>query len=116
MIDEFRRAPRRKVTSQVLVTDAMQDRVVGRIGNVSETGMLLIADMPLNNDALYQLRFSLPDGTGKETIVECGAHQLWLDSSSAPSLYWVGLRFIAIPDDQARQMQHWINAPGGMFE
>ena len=57
MIDEFRRAPRRKVSDNVLVTDAMTERVVGRIGNLSETGMLLIASAPLNDDALYQFRF-----------------------------------------------------------
>ncbi len=116
MIDEFRRAPRRKVSENIQVTDAMAERVIGRIGNVSETGMLLIANMPLNDDALYQLRFPLPDAGGRDAECEFGAHQLWQEEAGMPGLYWVGLRFIAIPDDQGERLQRWINAPGGVFE
>ena len=43
MINEFRRARRRKAADTILVVDAMTERVVGRIGNLSETGMLLMA-------------------------------------------------------------------------
>lgn len=116
MIDEFRRSPRRKISENVLVTDAMTERVVGRIGNLSETGMLLIANLPLNDDALYQLRFPLRDGGGHDIQCEFGAHQLWQEEAGTPGLYWIGLRFIAVPDDQAERLQRWINAPGGVFE
>jgi hypothetical protein len=116
MIDEFRRAKRRKVSDTILVTDAMTDSVVGRIGNLSETGMLLIASAPLVEDALYQFRFSLNDGRGGDIAMEIGAHLLWLDRASAPGQAWSGLRFIAVPDDQAEQLRHWIESPGGKFE
>ena len=116
MIDEFRRARRRKVSDTILVTNAMTDTVVGRIGNLSETGMLLIADASLNDDALYQLRFTLRDPAGNESTLEFGAHQLWQEDAGAPGLHWIGLRFIAIPDDQAERLQHWIHAPGGVFD
>ena len=84
VIDEFRRARRRKVADTILVTDAMTDSVIGRIGNLSETGMLLIASAPLVEDALYQLRFHLHDTRGRESAFEVGAHLLWLDRASAP--------------------------------
>lgn len=116
MIDEFRRARRRKVADTILVTDAMTDSVVGRIGNVSETGMLLIASAPLVEDALYQFRFVLQDMRGREIPLEVGAHLLWLDRASAPGQAWTGFRFIAIPEDQGAQLRHWIDAPGGQFE
>ena len=54
-----RPAPQGRPTPS-LVTDTMTERVVGRIGNLSETGMLLIASAPLVEDALYQFRFLLP--------------------------------------------------------
>ena len=31
-------------------------------------------------------------------------------------MFWVGLRFIAIPDDQAERLKRWIESPGGVFE
>jgi hypothetical protein len=116
MIDEFRRARRRKVSDTILVTDTMTDSVVGRIGNVSETGMLLIASAPLVEDALYQFRFHLHDVRGHDIPLEVGAHLLWLDRASAPGQAWSGLRFIAMPEEQIEQLRHWIDAPGGQFE
>src|SRR3546814_13108620 len=43
MINEFRRARRRKAADTILVTDTMTERVIGHVGNLSESGMLLIA-------------------------------------------------------------------------
>ena len=43
MIHDSRRAPRRHVTEVVPVIDTMTDEVVGQLGNLSESGMLLIA-------------------------------------------------------------------------
>ena len=116
MINEFRRARRRKVSDTILVTDTMTDNVVGRVSNLSETGMLLITSMPLVDDALYQLRFHLHDSRGRERVFEVGAHLLWTDNASAPGQSWTGLRFISVPPEQAEQLRHWIDAPGGHFE
>lgn len=116
MINEFRRARRRKVSDTILVTDAMTDSVVGRIGNLSETGMLLIASAPLVEDALYQFRFNLNDPHGREQAIEVGAHLLWQDAAHASGQRWSGFRFITVPDEQMRQLREWIDGPGGQFE
>ena len=34
----------------------------------------------------------------------------------APGQAWSGLRFIAVPEEQAEQLRYWIEAPGGQFE
>jgi hypothetical protein len=116
MINEFRRARRRKASDTILVVDAMTERVVGRIGNLSETGMLLMAGAPLVDDALYQFRFGLPlDGAG-ESAIEIGAHLLWLDQASAPGQAWAGFRFIGMTQHQAGPLRAWINAPGSRYE
>ncbi len=106
MSDESRRARRRQVADTVLVTDAMTDAVIGRIGNLSETGMLLIASAPLNEDALYQFRFTLPDGDGR--TLEVGAHVLWRDDASAPNHSWVGVRFLGLSPEAARLLREWV--------
>ena len=116
MIDEFRRARRRKVSDTVLVTDCMTDSVIGRLGNLSETGMMMIASAPLVEDALYQFRFRLHDGRGRERSLEVGAHLLWLDQASAPGQSWTGFRFITVPDEHMKQLREWIDGPGGQYE
>ncbi|MCW5581589.1 MAG: PilZ domain-containing protein [Luteimonas sp.] len=115
MMHEFRRAKRRKATDTIMVTDAMTERVIGRLGNVSETGLLLMASEPLVDDALYQLRFSLEDGGAPQTV-EVGAHLLWLDRASAPAVVWAGFRFIAVVEEHAKRLRAWVEAPGSHYE
>lgn len=115
MINEFRRARRRKAAGTILVMDAMTERVVGRIGNLSQSGMLLMAGTPLVDDALYQFSFSLPLDAG-ETTVEIGAHLLWQDQASAPGQAWAGFRFIGVSAEQATPLRAWIDAPGSRYE
>ena len=52
MNTESRRAERRNVQETISVSDTMTGQVVGRLGNLSESGMLLGASAPLLDDAL----------------------------------------------------------------
>ncbi|MFC0676984.1 PilZ domain-containing protein [Lysobacter korlensis] len=115
-VHNLRRARRRRIEGTVLVTDAMTDAIVGRIGNLSETGMLLIATAPLVDDALYQFRYSLSMHGGALLSVEAGMHALWQDRSTGSGQAWVGLRAISIPDLQLQQLRNWLDAPGGRYD
>lgn len=116
MKDEFRRKRRRKVPNTVQVVDAMTDTVVGRLGNLSESGMLLVAGVPLVDDALYQLRFNLGGSSDQSLAIEVGAHLLWQDTASASGQAWIGLRFITVLDRQLQQLRDWLDAPGSHYE
>lgn len=114
-MNEFRRARRRKAIESIEVQDTMTEINVGRIGNISETGMLMTAFQPLCDDGLFQLRFTLDDGRGRKRAVEVGAHQLWLDTAQGPQKCWIGFRFIDIGPDDASFLKEWIEAPGGQY-
>ena len=114
--DEYRRAPRRKIAVMTQVVDTMTDTVIGRLGNLSETGMLVIAGLPLVDDALYQLRFMLHDAGEPPIPIEVGVHLLWQDTASAPGQTWTGFRFIALPDNQMLRLRQWLDTPGGSYE
>ena len=115
MSQEFRRARRRKAHEPISVTDAMTGEVIGQIGNLSESGMLLLANQPLVDDALYQFQFALEAASGKPPALEMGAHLLWNDQASAPGQHWVGFRFIGQSELQLRQLRAWVNAPGSQY-
>lgn len=110
MSGELRRRQRRRVAGAILVTDVMAGRVVGRIGNLSEAGMLLVASQPLREDALYQFHFQLPESDGAAPDYEFGAHLLWIDQAGGSGLTWAGFRFLAVPEEQARRLARWIAA------
>ena len=114
--DEPRRKRRRKVTDKVEVVDAMTDMVVGHLGNLSENGMLLIATVPLVDDALYQLRFNLCHSRDRSRAIEVGAHLLWQEGDGVPGHIWVGLRFITVLDQQLQQLREWLDAPGSHYQ
>lgn len=114
--DEYRRVPRRKIADTVQVVDSMTDTVIGRLGNLSETGMLVITSMPLVDDALYQLSFVLHDAPGSSMSIEVGVHLLWQDTASAPGQTWTGFRFITLLDNQMAQLRQWLDSPGGHYE
>lgn len=113
---EFRRARRRRVIEQIEVVDAMTEMVIGRLGNLSESGVLLIANAPLREDALYQWRFNLPHPGGGVVPIECGAHLLWVDRASAPGQWWAGARFILLSKTATEGVTAWVESPGGSFE
>lgn len=112
----LRRARRRRVDGTVPVTDAMTDAVVGRLANVSESGMLLIAGRPLHEDALYQFRYALPLPGGGQLPIEAGMHVLWQDRGTGSGQTWVGLRVIALPEEQLAQLRAWLDAPGARYD
>jgi len=108
MSDEFRRKPRRQIAEAILVADAMTGETIGRIGNLSENGMLLIANRAMQDDALYQLRFRLAASDGSRDDYEVGAHLLWKEPQGAPGLYWTGFRFLALSEAQAMRLRKWV--------
>lgn len=115
MNTEYRRAKRRKVGFDVNVTDTMTGHTIGKLSNLSETGMLLILGEALTSDALYQLRFTLTDDAGNSRAVELGAHELWSDEAAAPGQVWTGFRFIDMAPEDVAFIRGWVDAPGSQY-
>ena len=111
MINESRRSQRRNVHESVIVFDTMTEQSIGRVGNISESGMLLVANAQLSEDALYQLRFEIIDRTGRVVQIDAGAHLIWLGSANTPGKGWAGLRFLTLEESQLAVLRHWIARP-----
>lgn len=115
MSQEFRRSRRRKAEQTIAVKDAMTGQTVGRIDNVSSTGLLLALTTGLNDDALYQLNFELPGADGRPIPLEVGTHLLWSIQHGAQGTHWAGLRFIALSQHQSQVLKQWVEAPGSQY-
>jgi len=105
---DTRRARRRNVADLVPVVDQMAERTIGRLGNVSETGMLMLAALPLREDALYQLRFALPTADGQSLPIDVGVHLLWSEPAHVPGQAWSGFRFITLSREHRDLLRGWI--------
>ena len=113
-MNEYRRAKRRKV-GNIDVLDTMTGLLIGKLSNLSETGMLLILGEPITSDALFQLRFTLNDEAGKSRQIEVGAHELWSDEAAAPGQVWTGFRFIDVAPEDVAFIREWVDAPGSQY-
>jgi c-di-GMP-binding flagellar brake protein YcgR len=108
---EHRRARRKRVTDFVQVVDTMTDEVVGRVGDLSTTGMMMLTQRPLVDDALYQFRFHLADGRGRARAIEVGAHELWATPVAGEDQYLCGFRFIDVSPEDETLLGHWVDSP-----
>jgi len=61
---EHRRNKRKRADVVIQVTNAITGEILGRIGNLSADGMMLVANRPLREDALYQFRFAAHEYVG----------------------------------------------------
>ncbi|MCX7033950.1 MAG: PilZ domain-containing protein [Arenimonas sp.] len=113
-MNEYRRAKRRKV-GNIDVVDTMTSRVIGKLSNLSETGMLLILGEAVISDALFQLRFTLTASDGSQRSVDVGAHELWSDEAAAPGQVWTGFRFIDVAPEDVAFIREWVDAPGSQY-
>ncbi len=113
MINESRRAHRRAAREPVPVLDVLTEEMLGRVGNISELGMLLVAHGQLQENAIYQLRFELAEATGRPRPIDVGAHVLWIGDANTPGQRWAGLRFLTISDPHVLALRQWIAHPGG---
>ncbi|HBK55759.1 MAG TPA: pilus assembly protein PilZ [Xanthomonadales bacterium] len=112
MSQDSRRAARRSVAHAIDVIDTMTEESLGRVSNLSATGLLLMAGQGLPEEALYQIRFALLDRTGRERVLVIGAQQLWSSEASAPGQFWNGMRFIDVAPEDSEFLRVWAEAPG----
>jgi hypothetical protein len=109
---ELRRAKRKPPEEPVQVVDAMTGASVGRVGNLSINGMMLIADAPMREDALFQFVFQLPDGKGNKVSLEIGFHEQWSEPANVPGQHWAGFRIIDIAPHDAEILEAWVEREG----
>lgn len=107
-MNEHRRNKRKAVDRAIEVTNAMTGVAIGRIGNISVDGMMLIAYTPMREDALYQLSFHLPDGRGASRPIEIGMHEQWTEQAGGAGQYWTGFRVIDVSPEDLQRLEAWI--------
>lgn len=107
-MNESRRAKRRDVNQAIEVIDTMTESSLGRVGNISQTGMMVIGQVLVPEDALFQIRLGLIEDNGRQRDLDAGIQHLWTDEGSAPGQVWLGFRFIDISGPDADFLRLWV--------
>ena len=110
--DNQRRAERKRTTFTATVTDVINGKPMGHLGNLSSTGLLLISAQAPRGEALYQISLSLPT-SGRSMIqsqpIELGIQEQWHEPAASPGQIWAGYRIVAISDADAIRLDTWLN-------
>lgn len=113
MINETRRMPRRLTLDTVPIIDTMTAQVLGRLGNLSETGLLMLTSDTLRENTLYQVHFTLPSSDGHDLDIDAGVHLLWIDRAHASGQVWAGFRILTLSDEQRESLRTWVHNDTG---
>jgi hypothetical protein len=103
-----RRSVRKRASDAIMVINAMTGETLGRIGNLSVDGMMLITPQPLPEGRLYQLQFVLADAERRPRRLEVGIQCMWSDAARTDRTYWTGCRIIDIAPVERDILADWV--------
>lgn len=99
-----RRVADRADTDDVIrVTDNLNGRDLGHIGNISAEGLMLITQLELARGALLQLSFELAGRTLTPTV-EC----VWTSPAGVEGTWWSGMHFNDMPAEDADHISTFV--------
>jgi hypothetical protein len=104
---EQRRSQRRRAREPIRVDDAIRGETIGYVGNLSNDGMLLIANREPADGALLQVTFDLPGSNGRPHRLEIGVHEQWGEPARSRGQYWCGFRIIDIASEDRAVLTAW---------
>lgn len=103
-----RRSVRKRTNEAILVTNAMTGATIGRIGNLSTDGMMLISPATAEEGCLFQVQFLLRDASGQPRRLEIGIQCLWTTSARTERSHWTGCRIIDIAPAEQQVLDAWV--------
>ena len=85
--------PRRLVALHLRIYDQNSGALLGRIGDISEGGLLLYGSRVLDTGELYTLRVDFPADDGSSQELSIKAKAMWSGPDLNPAFIATGLRF-----------------------
>ncbi len=104
-----RKSVRKRVTQVVMVVNSFTGESLGRIGNLSATGMMLISPKEMGEEHFFQIGFQLSSPTMPVYKMEVGVQCLWCDEARSARTFWVGCKIIDISEADQRALKRWVD-------
>lgn len=102
---------RHVVSGDVDVYDSLRDVYLGRLVNIHTQGLMLVGDVPLEEDRLYELDMHIPHATGKQ-VLRIGVDCLWTRAADQNGKHWTGFSIIESTPHATEEIHKLIQAWG----
>jgi hypothetical protein len=109
-LSKKQRAKRKLSPEVIIVINALSGASLGRIGNLSDGGAMIITNQPIPEGSVIQIQFMLHDTAGCPRRIEAGIQCLWSAPAQSERGYWNGCQFVAMGEVEEQLISHWIAA------
>ena len=92
--DYDRSMHRHVVSGDVDVYDSMRDIYLGRLVNIHTQGLMVVGDVPLEEDRLYELDMHILDENNAKQVIRIGVDCLWTRAADENGKHWTGFNII----------------------
>lgn len=110
-----RELERHSIHGEVEVYDCLRDLYIGRLVNIHAQGLMIIGELPLEEDKLYTLDLHLPEPINGHTIIQLGIDCLWARDADLADKFWMGCAIIDISPQSKEAIMELIERFGEAF-
>jgi hypothetical protein len=94
LTDKQRIKPRLTLNAGIRIRNMMTDCDVGELVNLTDEGLMIVSDSPINNNAVYQFELTLPEKVDEQDALEIGVECLWCRQIDESNRFWSGYQII----------------------
>lgn len=99
--------------ANIKIFDLASARIIGRIENMSRSGLLLCSEQALEINQVFRLSLSLPGTINGKSVVRFLARSLWGDEigtlwendPNQASQFWTGFEILGLTEDDAKTIE-----------
>jgi hypothetical protein len=95
-MEDRRQHDRKQPDESLFVCDVRTGAVIGQVANMTEQGVMLLADKPIRPDTRIAGRMLLPDGINPGNTLSFEAECKWCVRDQDSGIYQMGYQFHAI--------------------
>jgi len=99
LMENKRRLKRRHLIYYLRVFDVSNGQLVGHLVDITKEGLMLISELPLENEKHYNFRMVLPAEILNKAELLFSATVIWCKKDVNPDFYATGFRLVTISDE-----------------
>lgn len=107
-----RELERKALVYYLKIFEQDSDELLGRLGDITEKGFLLISDKGLPVEKEFDLRMKLPDTYPDEDEIEFIAESVWSQKDVNPDFYATGFKITGISSEAKQTISELIDLIG----
>lgn len=103
---------RHLISGDVDVYDSLRDIYLGRLVNIHTQGLMLVGDVALEEDRLYELDMHIPDEPNGKKVLRIGVDCLWTRAADQNGKHWTGFSIIDLTPQTTEEIYKLIQSWG----